>query len=340
MEKILQEIRQQPESMRALLKYYTNSEGQSLLSAVPTGSNILFLGMGASFHAAEIATLQCNRAGKTARAVEAEELIHMPQSLLEQYQPVIYISQSGESAEVNPLVERLPREKLVAVTNNPESSLARAACLVLPLYAGDETLIASKTYVNSLVLLWFLVRSMTGQMDQSETKKVEKICRRVQLILDGSAAVLEPWRGLMDEVGPILFVGRGEHAVSARHAAMMMAEWAKRPVQYMSLGSFRHGFIELSEPGVGMVIFASSDDGLEQELDFAGEVDDYGVNVLLAVDGSPRRLREPVSNPAGFDRDLGAILDAVPAQLWAVDLAQRFLPTTGFRHLKKIMKRR
>lgn len=340
MEKIQQEIRQQPESLRALLKYYSGNEGRSLLSAVSAGSTPLFFGMGASFHAAEIAALHCNRAGRAARAIEAEDLIGMPDSFIEQFHPLIYISQSGESAEVAPLLERLNPDRLAAVTNNPQSILARGAKWVLPLCAGEETLIASKTYVNSQALLWLLVRSMFSLSDGSEAKAIEKINRRVQLILDGSSAVLEPWQALMDEVGPILFIGRGEHAISARHAAMMMAEWAKKPVQYLSLGSFRHGFIELSEPGVGVVIFASSDAGLKMELDLAGELDDYGVNALLAVDGNPRRLREPMPNPGGFDPVLSTILDVIPAQLWAADLAQRFLPNTGFRHMKKIMKRR
>ena len=49
----------------------------------------------------------------------------------------VLISQSGESPEMLRLVDRLSGE-IVAITNEPRSSLGRRATVTLPLLAGKE----------------------------------------------------------------------------------------------------------------------------------------------------------------------------------------------------------
>lgn len=339
MHKIQQEIRQQPEALQTLARFYAGEEGRSLLTSIPAASDPLFFGAGASHLAAESAALQCSRNGRAARAMETGDLVEMPAGLLEHYHPLVWISPRGNENEIKPLLERVDPKRLIVVTNNPESTIGRAAQVVLPLCAGEETLPDCRTYVNSLALLWMLVRAMCTLTDGSEKQQIDKIRKRVQLILDGSQAVVEPWQALMDEVGPILFLGRGEHSMSAQYNSMVLAQLAKRSTQCLSVDSFRQGFIELSEPGVGAVIFASSAAGMDTEYDLANELDGYGVNVLLTVDGKPRRLREPLPGAGGFDPVLSTILDAIPGQLWAADLVQRFLPDTDLNRSNKNLKR-
>src|ERR1700730_15592242 len=69
-------------------------------------------------------------------------------------QCVIGISQSGAAPDVIAVIEEAARQGAVtvAVTNEPDSPLAHAAELVLPLGAGAERSVpASKTYVLSLL---------------------------------------------------------------------------------------------------------------------------------------------------------------------------------------------
>src|ERR1700694_3758417 len=71
-------------------------------------------------------------------------------------QCVIGISQSGAAPDVIAVIEEAARQGLVtvAVTNDPDSRLAQAAELLLPLGAGPERSVpASKTYVASLLAL-------------------------------------------------------------------------------------------------------------------------------------------------------------------------------------------
>lgn len=339
MDKIEEEISQQPAALKAMLKVYLHGSSKSALEKNGAGTTPLFTGMGASFHAAAIAAMQCQNAGIPAAAFETADLIAAEPALLNRFSPLVYVSQSGESAEVPHFLRRVEQGPLIALTNDEQSTLALSASTVFPLQAGGETLIASKTYLNSLALLWLMCRRFINTWDGSEEAQVNRVVKRVTLQLSGRKSVLTAWHDVMDDVQHLVFTGRGPQGIAARQAAMVMAEWGKRHVQFISLGGFRHGFIELSEPGMGVVIFANTTAGLDSEFDLANELDGYGVNVLLVIDGMPRRIREEPPVPVGFDPFLGTILSAVPPQLWAIDLANQGRGGQGFRHLDKVVKK-
>src|SRR5437764_1252336 len=72
---------------------------------------------------------------------------------------VIGISQSGASPDVAAVVAEGRRQGrlAIALTNDRDSTLARAADHVLPLHAGPEQAVAAtKTYVNSLAAIALL----------------------------------------------------------------------------------------------------------------------------------------------------------------------------------------
>lgn len=339
MDKIDQEIAQQPDALGELRSFYFHGKGKELLESLPPKPTPLFTGMGASYHAAAIAAMQCQYFALPALGVETVDLLRDSSKLLNKFAPLIYISQSGESGEVPLFLRRVEEGPLISVTNDEQSTLALSANRVMPLLAGDETLIASKTYLNSLALLWLMNRRFCGTWDGSEESQLKRVTHRVQVMLAGKASILKAWQDVMDGTQHLIFTGQGPQSISARQGAMVMAEWAKKQVQFISLGGLRHGFIELSEPGVGVVIFANSTNGLLSELDLANELDGYGVNVLLVIDGMPRRIREEPPLPVGFDPFLSTILDAVPPQLWAIELSKAVKDGSGFRHLKKVNKK-
>ena len=66
--------------------------------------------------------------GRAALMVGTAELLHFRLGILDPSRPLVAVSQSGESAEIVGLVERLrdlaPRPRLVAVTNGPDNTLA------------------------------------------------------------------------------------------------------------------------------------------------------------------------------------------------------------------------
>ena len=200
---------------------------------------------------------------------------------------LVYISQSGTSGEVIPLIERLqPNNRLVAITNNPCSDLARHAATVLPMCAGEEHLVASKTYANTLAILWLLARQAAGIFRPADYQALAHIADRLSQVLSQAAQIQQTMQALLDVSQPLLFTGHGPHAATSRQAAMLLSEWAKVPALNNRIGAFRHGFIEAVRPGYGVVIFSAPGPSFESARLLAVELVEYGARVLRIENGS------------------------------------------------------
>src|SRR5262245_36164425 len=154
------DIFEQPRALRRLAAFYSEGAGAALLGSLDRPPAALLTGMGASFHAALVAAFHLRRLGLPASAVEATDLLFYNRSSVDSGGQLVFVSQSGASAEVVPLAGGLPADiTLLAVTNEPESPLGQRAAAVLPIVAGSgEATVASRTYINTLAALWLLAR--------------------------------------------------------------------------------------------------------------------------------------------------------------------------------------
>ena len=334
--RILQEINQQSQALKDLNGFYINGDGRRLLEQILLTGSPLFTGMGASFHAACVAADLCFSAGVAARAVETSELLTWPKGTLSSNEVVIYLSQSGASAEVAPFLQQYQPAHLIALTNDLQSPLAGGAEVVLPLCAGIETLIASKTYLNSLALLWLISRRLAGTLDGSEEEKLKRLRQRVQVMLDGKEALFERWQTCIEGSSRLILTGSGLQGISARQTALMLAEWGKVSALPLSFGSLKHGFVELAEAGVTVVVFQpGSSSGSEEG--YLHWLIKTGAAIIRVIDGFPQRLEDPLRQSAQIDPGLSPILDTISGQMLAVHLADK-LQTAGFRYLSKVVK--
>jgi glucosamine--fructose-6-phosphate aminotransferase (isomerizing) len=336
---ILDELYQQPQALRDMIGHYRGAGGDSLRALGPRPALPIFTGLGASYHAAWIAVLHLQHLGFPALCIETSDLVNYAPALLREGATVVCISQSGASGEVVALAERMPAgARLIAITNTLASELGRAAGLTLPLVAGAETLIASKTLTNTIALVWLLVRQWGGIADGHELDSLEKVAARVEERLSDPRGV-DRLMQTLDPDGGLMFVGHGPHAATARHASMMLAEWPKLPSQAFGLAAFRHGFIEAVRPGLGVIALASGSQRASVER-LADELTEYGARVLLIEAGEVRDVGDAVpASPTG-DEFLAPILDIATVQMLAVRLAEERGVEPGFRHISKIVRAR
>src|SRR5436190_18018147 len=88
---------------------------------------------------------------------------------------VLGISQSGASPDVTSVLAEARRQgrPTVALTNAPDSPLAREADSVLLLEAGDERAVAAtKTYMNSLGAIAMLFAAVDGTVADAELERM------------------------------------------------------------------------------------------------------------------------------------------------------------------------
>ena len=332
------ELADQPQALRRLIADYSRPAGRARLAAVPASPPALLLGMGASYHAALVAVDHLRQRGFPAQACEATEALWGPADLLSQAGHVIYISQSGASAEVAPLLQRLaPGTHVTALTNDEASPLARRANLVLPLLAGDEQTVATKTFANSVAALWLLGQQLTGGLNPPHFAALENLAGRLAALVEQAPGVGQLWTPRLASVNAYAVIGAGPQAITARHAAMILMEWPKVPAVSASVGAFRHGPVEITQAGLGGVVFTAAGPAYESTRRLAAELESYGAQVLVVEAGHARLPAEPAPAVDPVDPGLATILNVVPVQIIAEALARRRWPAPGFRHIHKVV---
>jgi glucosamine--fructose-6-phosphate aminotransferase (isomerizing) len=334
------DIVQQPAALRAVIGYYQSSAGAARLAAAPIGRPPILAGMGASYHAALAIVPYFHSLGIPALAAEATDLLYYSRALLQEGRPLIFISQSGASAEIAALAEVLPADvALLAVTNDAESVLAQRAQLVLPTLAGKESGVATKTYLNCLAVLWLLARRWGGALNGAEGSTLEQIVAATERLVADADATAARWLDALGAAGRLIFAGHGPHVATARQAAMMLAERARVAAIGMGVGALRHGPIEIAQSDLGAVIFASPGRSSGSAIALAGELAGYGARVLLVEHGRTRSLDAASAAASGIDEFLAPLLDVIPAQIFADALARKLGVGPGFRYIGKVVTR-
>lgn len=330
---LMGELLELPQALRSTADWAADG---GLAQAAPP-SRPLLTGMGASFHAAWIGALMLRRVGIAANYEEASDVLLYSHALLEEIDLLVYLSQSGSSAEVQPMRALLPEPaRWLALTNDLTSPLARHAGLALPLNAGQEQWIASKTFANTLALLWLLAQRWGGAPLEPALDTIRRLADRAAQIQQGAGAAVERLDGLFAAAQRVVFLGHGPHAATARQAAMTLSEWPKRAAYSHGIGAYRHGFIESAEEGSAVLLFSAPGPAHDSTLALGRELRSYGVQVLRIENGLLLELdAPPAAQPV--DEFLSPILDMLPLQLFAEADARRRLETPGFRYIQKVV---
>jgi glucosamine--fructose-6-phosphate aminotransferase (isomerizing) len=237
-------------------------------------------------------------------------------------QCVIGISQSGASPDVIAVIEEAARQGTVtvAVTNDPDSRLAQAAELVLPLGAGPELSVpASKTYVASLLALALISQAIDP--DASFEAALGQVPPALAAALEQETELDRLVPALM---GPrAIILGRGFNFSTAEEIALKLTETSYVLARAWSTADFEHGPIAVVEPGFPVVIV----DGrglVSADLESIGQrLVEHGCRVLRLLDGAGDHgdPSATVSLDSGLPEELTPLTLAVLGQLLAYRLA-------------------
>jgi|SRR5579872_770718 len=231
---------------------------------------------------------------------------------------VIGISQSGASPDVIAVVEEANRQGAlsIAITNQPESRLAKAAQLLLPLEAGEEWSVpASKTYTASLLALAIISQELDS--DPGFGSALARVPEAVSRVLD-SKSQLAPL--VTPLTGPrAIVLGRGYNLATAEEIALKLMETSYLLARAWSVADFEHGPIALVEPGLPMMVVSGGGPvggGLES---IRHRLDSAGCRVLELRDdiGAVDRSISSLNLNSGLPEALTPITLAVAGQLLA-----------------------
>jgi glucosamine--fructose-6-phosphate aminotransferase (isomerizing) len=236
---------------------------------------------------------------------------------------VISVSQSGQSPDIIAVVEEAQRQGAltVALTNDPNSPLAKASACCLPLHAGDERAIAAtKTYTNQLLGLAMLSTALVDQ--KARWHELMAIPGWAHRALDegikNAAAAAAPFV----RADRCAVLGRGFNYSTAFEIALKIKETSRVTAEPYSPADFRHGPIAMASPGFPALLIAPSGPTFDDMAAAAEVLDQRGCKTVVISDREDPPARARLGLPPGVPEWLTPIIAALPGQLLALELAR------------------
>jgi glutamine---fructose-6-phosphate transaminase (isomerizing) len=237
---------------------------------------------------------------------------------------VLGISQSGASPDVRSVISEARRQgrPTLALTNDPESPLAREADVVLPLEAGDEHAVAAtKTYLNSLGAIALLFSGIGD--DTAARAELERLPAVLEEQIELSFATAPALSAYADAVGATV-VARGVNYGTAFEIALKIRELSGLFVEAYSPADLMHGPIAAVRPGWPVIAVAPTGPAHDTVAALVPELAARDAR-LIAVSDVPELLARadtPLPLVPGVPEWLSPLVAVVPGQVTAMRLAQ------------------
>ncbi len=295
---------------------------------------VTIIACGTAWHAGIVAKYWLERIARISVEVDIASEFRYRTPAMPRGGAAIFVSQSGETADTLAALRyaKAQGQKIIAVVNQPESSIARAADVVLPTLAGPEIGVAStKAFTTQLaVLAGFTValaraRGAIGEAREAElVGSLTEIPSRAAEILNHDER-LRAIAAVIAEARDVLYLGRGSAFPLALEGALKLKEISYIHAEGYAAGEMKHGPIALIDESVPVIVLAPPDDLFEKTLANVEEVMARGGRVVMISDaaGVARlggRLASGITVPR-CDPFVAPLLYAIPVQLLAYHVA-------------------
>lgn len=236
---------------------------------------------------------------------------------------VIGISQSGQSPDIVSVLEEGRRQNCLtlAITNEPESSLAQAADFVLDIQAGDEKAVAAtKTYTTELMSVAMLSAIINGNKKYwNELEKVSGWMKSVLKQNDFIAQSAQRYRYMEQTI----VLGRGFNYATAFEWALKLKELTYVKAEPYSSADFAHGPIAMIEKGFPIMAVAPKGKVFDSMYRMLKRLCEEFSAELVVISNDKRALalaQMPLTIPADVPEWLSPLVSILPAQLFAYHL--------------------
>jgi len=246
----------------------------------------------------------------------------------------IIISQSGETLDTLAALRycREAGQKIIAVVNQPESTIARESDVILPTLAGPEIGVAStKAFTTQLAVLAAFTIALARARGTIDAATEGRLAGQLAEVPSRASEVLhhdEAIQQIAAEVAlarDVLYLGRGTSYPIALEGALKLKEISYIHAEGYAAGEMKHGPIALIDDNVPVVVVAPPDNLFEKTFSNIEEVCARGGKVVMISDAAGlARIGErcafgiPVPQCAPF---VAPLLYTIPVQLLAYHTA-------------------
>ncbi len=236
---------------------------------------------------------------------------------------VVGISQSGQSPDIVSVLDEGRRQGCLtlAITNEPDSPLAKAADFVLDIMAGPElATAATKTYTNELMVLAMLSTALEPESDRwaqlAQVPAWADEALRLDVVVEQAA---QRYRYMQQCV----VIGRGYNYSTAFEWALKLKELTYTMAEPYSSADFLHGPIAMVGGGFPVLAIAPHGAVSDTVLDLLTNLKQDLKAELVVISDRDEALalaQSAFRMPSGIPEWLSPMVSIVPAQLFAYHL--------------------
>ncbi|NJC98274.1 MAG: glucosamine--fructose-6-phosphate aminotransferase [Anaerolineales bacterium] len=236
---------------------------------------------------------------------------------------VVGVSQSGQSPDIVSVLEEGRKQNCLtlAITNVPDSPLAKTADFVLDIQAGPEKAVAAtKTYTTELMAIAMLSAAMSNSDEQwRQLASVPEWARYVLKLDERIAQMTQRYRYM----NQCVVLGRGFNYATAFEWALKLKELTYIIAEPYSSADFQHGPIAMVEGGFPVLAVAPNGKvhGSMTEMLTRLRKQHHAELVLISDDADALALAQsPIQLPPQIPEWLTPLVGIIPAQLFACHL--------------------
>jgi len=343
---MIKEILEQPEVFSSLITTHLDlnksqidlklSKGslEALNQSLKNSSQLLILACGSSYFTGLFAKYVLeDLAGLSVQVEVASEFIYRKAHLLSKTS-VLFISQSGETADILTAFKQIEKENLTSLSlcNVANSTLDRKSHFSLNMQAGKELAVAStKSFSASLLSLIFLafhIKKIKYEINEKEEsdfiKELLKLPFLIKPLLNSGNFFLE----IMEELKNcknFFYLGRGFYYPIALEGALKLKEIAYLHAEAYPSGEMKHGPLAMIDKNTLLLALLPPESLLYQKsLTNIKEALSRGAR-LIAIGGekklkeSQHLLKLPKTHPL-----LHPLLSLIPLQMMAYYISRSY----------------
>lgn len=312
------------------------------------------LACGTSFHAGLVGQYWLEQvAGVPTRVISASEFQYAPLPLVGNTL-TIGVTQSGETADTLAALDVAHQRTspvqtwFLAITNQPDGSIAPRVQFTIPTLAGKEVgVAATKTFLAQLMAFCCLALDVAVRRQTISPSRLQQLLTELHQLPEHLDRLLHdlnpPIAALAKELATtnsLIVWGSGINYPIALEAALKLKETTYIHAEGYAAGEFMHGPIAMLDQDIPVVAIVPTGQGRDRLLSNASKAQSYGTR-LVGIASSPRgelaEFDDLLIVPA-IDELLSPILNVIPMQLLAYHTAiTRGINVDKPRHITKAL---
>ena len=310
---MIKEIYEEPQVIKDTL-----SEAEKIKEIVSKFKNfnrICFVACGTSYHASLIGEyLIESQIGIPTEVILASEFEYF-QRTLDKHTLVIFITQSGETADtIKALKIAKKKSETLAIVNVVGSSITREADHVIYTRAGPEiSVAATKTYISQLICIYLLVAYL-GE-NEKLLDNLYKISRLSEKILSREEQIREiakKYKFARD----FFYIGRGFNYPTALEGALKLKEITYIHGEGYPAGELKHGPLALIEDNIPVVGILPPGSSYRKTYNNLQEIKARGADMIILGANNDTHL-DDIEDKLLFDPEIDEVLSPL---LYIIDL--------------------